>query len=143
MKIRTAVVGVMMLTLAMVVGQGCQSADMKREKLDMEKMKAMTQSVYVCPECHVMALEAGQCSMCGKDLQEMHLLGIKNGKALLCSCPAGCKCDAAGMKDGKCACGKEVKKMSAKGMYVCPKGCPEISAKPGVCLCGEKMKKVK
>ena len=103
---------------------------------------AMTQSMFVCPDCHTMALKAGKCPMCQKEMTETHLLGVKDGNALLCACGPTCKCDVSGMKDGKCACGKEVMKISAKGMYVCPKGCPEISDKPGTCACGEVMKKV-
>jgi len=73
----------------------------------------------------------------------MHLLGTtKDGMALVCACGADCKCDAMGMKDGKCACGKEVMRVSAKGMYVCPSGCPSMSDMPGKCPCGMEMKKV-
>jgi hypothetical protein len=128
------------LLAAVIQSPGAEAKTEK--KMHMEKKAAMTQAVYVCPDCHVLALKAGKCSMCQKELQESHLLGTKDGEALLCACPAGCKCDAMGMKDGKCACGKEVKTMSAKGMYVCPEGCPEISDKPGMCICGKEMKKI-
>jgi hypothetical protein len=104
--------------------------------------KAVTNVVYVCPDCHVMALSAGKCPMCQKDMTKMHLLGTKDGMAMMCGCGSDCKCDAKGIKDGKCACGKEVVKVSAKGMYVCPMGCAEISAMPGKCACGMEMKKV-
>jgi hypothetical protein len=102
---------------------------------------AMTQSVYVCPACETMALKAGKCEKCGKDMVQKHLLGTKDGKALLCDCPPGCTCDPKSMKDGKCGCGKDVKTMSCKGMYACPMGCPELSDKPGKCACGMDMKK--
>ncbi len=102
----------------------------------------VTQSVYVCPDCHVMALKAGKCPMCQKQMTEMYLVGVKDGKALLCSCAPRCSCDLKGVKDGKCACGKDVVQMSAKGMYVCPDGYPEISDKPGKCACGKELKKV-
>jgi hypothetical protein len=108
-----------------------------------EKKEAVTQSVFVCPDCHTMALKTGKCAKCEKDLKELHVLGVKDGNALLCSCGAGCKCDASKLKDEKCGCGKDVVKMSAKGMYVCADGCPEISAKPGKCACGKKMEKIK
>ena len=52
----------------------------------------------------------------------------------------------AGVKDGKCACGKGVKEVSVKGMYVCACGdgkcCATVSDKPGNCACGKEMKKV-
>lgn len=143
MKIaRTGLVLLLAALAAGVTATSCKTMEHKKDKAGMEKQAAMTQAVYVCPDCHVMSSEPGKCTMCGKGLQEMHLLGIKKGKALLCACGGGCPCNAAGVKDGKCACGKEVKKVSAKGMYVCPNGCPEISKKPGKCMCGKEMKKV-
>jgi hypothetical protein len=111
-----------------------------------ESKVAAPQTVCVCPHCHTMAMKAGKCTMCGKDLVEKHMLGMKDGKVLVCDCPAGCKCDAAGMKDGKCACGKAVQEVSPKGMYVCAcpggKCCSAVSDKPGKCGCGTEMKKV-
>lgn len=100
---------------------------------------AMTESVYVCPACHFTALKPGTCA-CGKELVKMHLLGVKDGQAVLCACGAECNCDFKGVKDGKCACGMEVKMASMKGLYACPKGCPVVSDKPGKCACGEEMK---
>ena len=109
----------------------------------MEQKAAMGQKAYACADCHVLSMKAGKCSMCGKKMEKMHLLGVKDGEALLCACGAKCTCDAMGVKDGKCACGKEVKKMSAKGICVCPKGCPMMSGKAGKCPgCGGKMSKV-
>ena len=147
MKMEKVVVALMVAGLSVVL---VESADaMGRPKgggpqgQRAEKMKSLTQSVYVCPDCHVLELKAGTCRMCGKALQEKHLLGFKKGTALLCDCAAGCKCMADGVKDDQCACGKEVKKMEAKGLYVCPKGCPEASDKPGVCMCGEPLKPIK
>jgi hypothetical protein len=111
-----------------------------------EQKAPTTQAVYACPDCHTMALKAGKCSMCGKELMEKHMLGMKDGKVMVCDCPPGCKCDAAGVKDGKCACGKDVKEMSAKGMYMCAcpgaKCCTSISDKPGKCACGMDLKKI-
>jgi|GEM_PF-2678626 len=107
-----------------------------------EKTAAMMQCVYVCPHCETLALAAGKCPMCGKEMMPSHILGIKNGEAMTCGCGAGCDCDAKDMKDGKCGCGKDVVKASLKGMYVCPAGCPVISDKPGDCGgCGKMMKK--
>lgn len=113
-------------------------------KADVEKKAEVSQGVWACPACHVMAMKAGDCPKCGKKMEAMHLLGVKDGEALLCSCGADCKCDIKGMKDGKCSCGKEVLKVSAKGMYACPMKCgPGMSDKPGKCSgCGMEMKKV-
>lgn len=103
---------------------------------------AITQSVFVCPDCHTMALKAGKCATCEKELKGMHVLGVKDGEAMLCACGADCNCNMKGSKDGKCGCGKDIVKMSVKGMYVCSDGCPEISDKPGKCACGKELKKV-
>jgi hypothetical protein len=132
---------VMMATIvAAVLAAGCCCC---KSQMGMGKHhKAVTNVVFVCPDCHMMALKDGKCPMCGKEMKQMHLLGTKDGEALVCGCGADCKCDASGIKDGKCACGKEVMKVSAKGMYVCPSGCPSISAMPGKCPCRMEMKKV-
>lgn len=122
-------------------------AEDKPAAMTAETTVATAQSAYVCPDCQTMAMKAGKCSMCQKDKKEMHLLGVKDGKAMLCDCAADCKCDAKGMKDGKCSCGKDVKTMSCTGMYgcACPGGkcCNTISDKPGKCACGMDMKKTK
>jgi len=105
-----------------------------------------TKAVYVCPECHTLALQAGACPKCGKPMVEHHLLGVKDGQAMLCTCPPGCTCDAKGAKDGKCACGKPVEMVSAKGLYgcACPGGtcCTVLSDKPGKCACGMALKQI-
>ena len=139
MKIQLAIIlGVVVAGSALTL----YAADQPAATPAVEKKAAMTQSVYVCPDCDTMALKAGKCEKCGKELVQKHMLGTKDGKAMLCDCAAGCTCDAKAMKDGKCGCGKEVKTMSCKGMYCCPMGCPEMSAKPGKCACGMEMKKV-
>jgi hypothetical protein len=146
MKKNPIVSAVLCLALGVFVSvmvAGCCCPCMKHGRGGGEMKKAaMTQSVYACPDCHTMAMKAGLCPMCKKDMQQSHLLGTKDGQALVCACGAGCNCDVKGAKDGKCACGKDVVKVSARGMYVCPMGCPEISDKPGMCACGMEMKKV-
>ena len=107
-----------------------------------DKKAAVTQSVFVCPHCHTMAMKAGKCGTCEKEMKEKHVLGVKDGNAMLCACEKNCACNAAGMKDGKCGCGKVVKTVSAKGLYVCAAGCPDIEDKPGKCVCGKELKKV-
>jgi rRNA maturation protein Nop10 len=144
MRAGIALSSAIVIGLLMAVTQSPAAEGMMGEKAKtMEKKEAMTQAVYVCPDCHMMALKEEKCPMCGKEMQKSHVLGTKDGEALICACGAGCTCDAKGMKDGKCACGKDVMKVSAKGMYVCPEGCPDISAKAGKCPhCGKEMKKV-
>jgi hypothetical protein len=107
-----------------------------------EHAAAAVHTVYVCPDCHTVALSAGNCAGCGKELEKAHLLGVKDGKATLCGCGANCKCDAAGVEGGKCSCGKDVKEASLKGLYACPAGCPVVSDQPGKCGgCGKEMVK--
>lgn len=141
MLIGVRVVGLLIAMCGVVYGMASR-VPAEHPTAEHPKAKAaMTQSVYVCPDCHVMALKAGKCEKCGKELVEKHVLGTKDGQAMLCDCASGCKCAAEGVKDGKCGCGKEVKMMNCKGMYCCPKGCPEITDKPGKCACGTDMKK--
>ena len=116
------------------------SAEEKTETVA-EKKAAVTQSAFVCPHCHTLAMNAGKCGMCEKEMKERHVLGVKDGNAMVCACDAACTCNAAGMKDGKCGCGKEVKTVSTKGKYVCPDGCPMNADKTGKCACGKKLKK--
>jgi hypothetical protein len=110
-----------------------------------EQGAVMAHAVYVCPDCETVAMMAGACEKCGKAMKKTHVLGMKDGKMMLCDCREGCQCDMKGAKDGKCACGKEVKMMSCKGVYVCacPEGkcCNSVSDKPGKCACGMDMKK--
>jgi len=107
-----------------------------------EKKACMMQSVFVCADCKGMAAKAGKCVKCEKELAEKHVLCIKDGEVMACACPAACTCKAADVKDNMCACGKTVMKMSAKGMCVCPNGCPKISSTAEKCGCGKEMKKV-
>jgi len=135
---------VIVLALAVLAGSmmACYAAD-DMAAAAMDKKAAMAQSIYVCPDCHTMAMKEGKCTGCGKDMVMSHILGVKDGEAMVCACHAGCKCDAKEMKDGKCGCGKEVGKVSLKGMYVCPSGCPLVSEKAGNCAgCGKELKKV-
>lgn len=140
MKMNSIALFVMVVALigATVVAYAKDEKSMPVAKAKM----ASSQTVYVCPECNTMSLTAGNCPSCNKPLVAMHVLGTKDGKVMVCACGPTCKCDAKGMKDGKCACGKEVKTISAKGMYVCPKGCPMVSETAGKCACGMDLKKV-
>ncbi|MDD5704600.1 MAG: hypothetical protein PHR35_01645 [Kiritimatiellae bacterium] len=94
--------------------------------------------VFACCECQTMAMKAGKCSGCQKDMQAMHVLGAADGQAILCDCGANCTCDAKGIKDGKCACGKEVRKIACKGMQGCATNkCPLVADKTGKCCPGK------
>ena len=138
MKILTIAFGLLMTGAVLSF---CE-ADQLTWKAPTVKPVAISQQVYVCPDCLMIALKAGKCEKCSKELQEKHLLGTKDGQALLCDCGAGCKCDAKGVQDGRCACGKDVLMRSCKGLYCCPMGCPVISDKPGKCACSMELKKV-
>ncbi|MCE9615318.1 MAG: hypothetical protein K8T26_13690 [Lentisphaerae bacterium] len=102
-----------------------------------------SQAAFVCPECKALALEAGECTHCAKTLTHVKVLATKDGNALVCECAADCThCAAKSMQDGKCACGKDVSKVSAKGFYVCPDGCAEVSQVSGKCACGKDLVKL-
>jgi hypothetical protein len=131
MSMRMLLAAVVAVGLLAAAGTGAQAED----------KAAVTEFVYACPDCHVVELAAGKCSKCEKDLKKAHLLGVKEGQALLCGCGPGCKCDAKGVKGDQCECGKDIKKASVKGMYVCVNGCPEISKAAGTCACGKELVK--
>ena len=143
MTMRAAVAMVLAGAMAVAVGQRAWAdEEAAKAPVPQEKQAAVAKAAYVCPDCHTMAMEAGKCEKCGKDMKAMHVLGTKDGNAMLCQCGAGCKCDTSKVKDGKCGCGKDVVTVSAKGLYVCPDGCPDISDKPGKCMCGKDTVKV-
>jgi len=109
-----------------------------------------TDVYYVCgcgPDCNCnsMSTEPGKCK-CGKEMVQMHLLDIRDGKALFCTCGPDCTCKLDPNDPTKCGCGKPVKVVDLKGKYICACGpdckCNTISDKPGKCRCGQTMKLV-
>jgi len=109
-----------------------------------------TDVYYVCNcgpdcDCNSVSTEPGKCK-CGKDMVQMHLLDIQDGKAKFCTCGAECDCKLDPKDPNKCGCGKPVKVVDLKGKYVCACGpdckCNTISDKPGKCRCGEDLKLV-
>lgn len=111
------------------------------EKPVVEKVAPAKASVFVCEKCSKVAVKAGKC--CGQDMAEKHVLGIKDGAAIVCACSADCKCKLA--DDGaKCSCGKDVEKIALKGMFVCAEGkCLTVADKAGKCACGKDLVEVK
>jgi hypothetical protein len=101
-------------------------------------------AAYACGGCRVMSLKPGTCPMCQRKMDEMHVLGTKDGQALLCDCAAGCTaCAAKSIGAGPCACGKDVVKVSAFGLHACPMGCAALADQPGACpVCGMELKQV-
>ena len=105
-----------------------------------KKAEPKASPAYVCDKCQKTDLKAGKC--CDKDMTGKNVLAIKDGSAICCDCAPGCKCT---LKEGdatKCSCGKDVKKVDLKGMFVCEK-CKVISDKAGKCpTCGGDLKAV-
>ena len=87
--------------------------------------------VYVCNcgekcPCQTMGTKEGECS-CGKELVKVTVTKVDEGKAYFqlagkersmkttgkyaCACGPKCDCDFISQKEGKCACGKELKKV--------------------------------
>jgi hypothetical protein len=65
---------------------------------------------YSCDKCHRVAMAAGKCALCGEEMTGKHMLGVKGGNALLCTCGAACpKCHTLSDKAGKCECGMDMK----------------------------------
>ena len=104
--------------------------------------KDMPQAVvYTCAKCEVVATAAGKCAKCGAGMQAMKVLSTQGNTATCCGCAADCaKCGE--VKDGKCACGKDVAKLDLTGKFVCPK-CHTVAAKAGKCACGADLVEVK
>lgn len=144
---KVLLVGCMAMAIAVAVGSGgCCTKNAGTEKPGATSMATPMQKegvCYACPKCEQVALAPGKCSKCGADMAPMHLLGVKDGNAYLCTCGAECKCKmpAEGMK---CGCGKDIVKVSLKGKYVCSgnEQCPTISERPGKCACGKDLKLV-
>ena len=109
-------------------------------------VKAAANGVYLCAHCKVLAVAPGKCAMCGADMTATHVLAVKDGMAYCCGCGADCKCKPTDDTMTKCSCGKEIVKVSVKGLYVCGCApdckCNAVSDKAGKCGCGKDMKKV-
>ena len=88
-------------------------------------------TVYVCScgkacDCGTVSYKQGKCG-CGKKLVKTTITGVKDGKLFYtvngqemaapavgkygCACGEGCGCGTISQKPGKCACGKEMKKL--------------------------------
>ncbi|MFA7160143.1 MAG: hypothetical protein WC299_12650 [Kiritimatiellia bacterium] len=97
--------------------------------------------VCCCDKCPMVAIKATKC--CGQDMACKNVLAVKDGCAICCGCGADCKCTLKEGDETKCKCGKDVKKVSLKGMFVCEKD-KVICNKEGKCsVCGGDLKAVK
>jgi hypothetical protein len=102
-------------------------AEIKGGKIDLK----VGDEVYVCGcgescQCLTVSRSPGKCS-CGNDLVQTKVTKIEGDKAYVevkgketafpmlgkyvCPCGAGCKCDTISQSPGKCACGKDLKKV--------------------------------
>ena len=99
---------------------------------------AKTAAIFVCGKCNAVALAAGK--HCDQDMAAMHVLAVEGKDAVCCACGADCKCTVNADDKTQCGCGKDVKKVALKGMFVCCDGV--ISDKAGKCACGKDLKKV-
>ena len=110
------------LTLIAVV-----SAEIKGGRIDLK----VGDEVYVCGcgegcPCLTLSRNPGKCT-CDKDLVKTKVTKIEGDKAYVevkgketafpmvgkyaCPCGPGCKCDTISQSPGKCACGKDLKKI--------------------------------
>jgi hypothetical protein len=62
--------------LGVVLGVLWAGAENQSVAVD-QKRAAVTQPVFVCPECHAVALKTGKCARCQKDLVERRVPGVK------------------------------------------------------------------
>jgi len=124
MKRVSSVVLAAVLTLALL---SIGFAEIKEGKVDLK----VGDEVYVCgcgPSCPCFTLskKPGKCT-CGSDLVKTKVTKIDGDKALVdvkgkdtafpmvgkyvCPCGPGCDCDTISQSTGKCACGKDLKKV--------------------------------
>ena len=107
---------------------------------------APAKTMNMCAMCHVLSETPGKCPKCGMEMTKCHVLAVKDGTALCCTCGPECTCKPAGDDMTKCTCGKDIVKVSVKGKYVCGCApeckCTKISDTPGKCGCNMDMKKV-
>lgn len=122
----------LMMTLLLVIGAaGLVLAD-KGIKSTFEAKAGDT--IFVCGcgagcDCGSLAKKAGKCG-CGKEMVKSTVTRIDKDKVYYklegkelsapvtgkyaCGCGAGCNCGSISQKPGKCGCGKEMVKVSAK-----------------------------
>ena len=101
-------------------------AELKGGKIDLK----VGDEVYVCGcdncPCYTLSRSPGKCT-CGNDLVKTKVSKIDGDKAYVavkgkdipfptvgkyaCPCGAGCNCDTISQAPGKCACGKDLKKV--------------------------------
>lgn len=109
-----------------------------------EAAKAKGAECFVCAKCAKVAVKATKC--CEQDMAAMKVLEVKEGKATVCACAAGCaKCKGIDPAVGtKCECGKDVRMVDLTGKFVCADGkCLAIGDAAGKCGCGKDMVQVK
>ncbi|MBM4143913.1 MAG: hypothetical protein FJ225_10045 [Lentisphaerae bacterium] len=122
---KTSVVA--MAALVMVMGQlaarascGSCAGDTAADKQGEASCKA-GDTVYACLTCSVVNTKAGKCAKCGADMKAMRVLAVKDGKASLCPCEAGCKCTVKADDPKQCSCGKPVTTLDCPAASVAPK----------------------
>ena len=102
-------------------------AEIKGGRIDLK----VGDEVYVCGcgegcPCYTISRNPGKCT-CDKDLVKTKVNKVEGDKAFVevkgkeigfpmvgkyaCPCGPGCKCDTISQNPGKCACGKELKKV--------------------------------
>ncbi|MBF0608577.1 MAG: hypothetical protein SFH39_04890 [Candidatus Magnetobacterium sp. LHC-1] len=147
MKRNSGLVVALLVAFAVAVFGGCVTSQEKKEGASVNEGSIL----YVCdcgPDCRckdAVSVHPGKCP-CGRESASTHVLKIEGDEAVLCTCGASCSCTIDPKDPTKCSCGKPVKKVSLKGLYVCSCGagctCNTVSDKPGKCKCGADLRKV-
>ena len=73
---------------------------------------APAKTMNMCAMCHVLSETPGKCPKCGMEMTKCHVLAVKDGTALCCTCGPECTCKPAGDDMTKCTCGKDIVKVS-------------------------------
>ena len=125
--------GLVVLSFACVITVFAEEAAVEKAAAPAKEAvaKVAPSTVYVCAKCDTCAMKEGKCAKCGADMAKMNVVSVKDGTAMVaapgaeakdavkvslkgmyvCGCGADCKCNVISDKEGKCGCGKDMKKV--------------------------------
>ena len=108
-------VAVVVVFVSVIASFAEEKAAAEPAKVEPVKVEAAKSGCFACEGCKKTDAAAGK--HCGKDMKSCKILSIKDGVGTACNCAADCaKCGE--VKDGKCACGKDVVKCNLVGKFV-------------------------
>jgi hypothetical protein len=97
--------------ILLMSGWVTQAQDDKPDPANGKQAAAASSQVYACDKCHMQSKVAGKCPMCGDEMKACHMMTDKDGKKVVCTCPADCTCTVNEADKARCTCGKPVKEV--------------------------------